>query len=57
MDQACLSGLPQGGVGLLQMLQMRRFHLPLLPGRQLLTVEGRSTGRQRLLGSLLDAHD
>ncbi|MNU11660.1 hypothetical protein D3C72_2596960 [compost metagenome] len=57
MDQACLSGLTQGSVGLLQMLQMGRFHLPLLPGRQLLAVEGRSTGRQRLLGSLLDAHD
>ncbi|MNF09512.1 hypothetical protein D3C80_2101930 [compost metagenome] len=57
MGQARLSGLLQVGVGLLQMLQMRRFHFPLLPGRQLLTVEGRSIGCQSFLGSLLHACD
>ncbi|MNG29359.1 hypothetical protein D3C84_1147730 [compost metagenome] len=57
MDQACLSGLLQGGVCQLQVLQMGGFHFPLLPGHHLLAVEGRSFGRQSLLGALSDAHD
>ena len=57
MGQAFLSGLNQGGMSLLQMFQMGRFHFSLLPDRQLLTVEGRSIVRESLLGLLLDSRD
>ncbi|MCY1453035.1 hypothetical protein D9M71_700010 [compost metagenome] len=55
--QARLSSLLESDMALLQMLQMRCFHFPLLLGRQLLPVEGRSIGHQSLFGSLLHARN